>query len=185
MRSQFRIRDATQRNLKRAFERRGHTGWQWMISASTRGRNSSPAISISGLARGIVLDFSRPVNPADNSFIESFNGKFRSEWLNTHWFLSLEGARRKMEDWRRDFNEVQPHSAIGNKAPISLLNGPSRPPTCMSLNPKIENFVAASSSALSIRHRTFSSNPDPRSQAVGRHIALSGFVILQVENGHR
>ncbi|MCP3367761.1 integrase core domain-containing protein, partial [Bradyrhizobium cajani] len=64
----------------------------------------------------------------DNSFIESFNGKFRNECLNTHWFLSLDDARQKMEDWRRDYNEVRPHSAIGNKAPISLLSGSSAPP---------------------------------------------------------
>ena len=78
--------------------------------------------------KGVVLDFSRPGKPTDNSFIESFNGKFRGECLNTHWFLSLDDARQKMEDWRRDYNEVRPHSAIGNKAPISLLNGSSAPP---------------------------------------------------------
>ena len=78
--------------------------------------------------KNVVLDFSRPGKPTDNSFIESFNGKFRSECLNTHWFLSLDDARQKMEDWRRDYNEVRPHSAIGNKAPISLLNGSSAPP---------------------------------------------------------
>ncbi|MGM4932776.1 integrase core domain-containing protein [Tardiphaga sp. 619_E2_N8_5] len=43
-------------------------------------------------------------------------------------FLSLDDARQKMEDWRRDYNEVRPHSAIGNKAPISLLNGSSASP---------------------------------------------------------
>jgi putative transposase len=78
--------------------------------------------------KGVVLDFSRPGKPTDNSFIESFNGKFRSECLNTHWFLSIDDARQKMEDWRRDYNEVRPHSAIGNQAPISLLNGSSAPP---------------------------------------------------------
>jgi putative transposase len=78
--------------------------------------------------RGVTLDFSRPGKPTDNSFIESFNGKFRTECLNTHWFMSLDDACMKMEDWRRDYNEVRPHSAIGNKAPISLLNGSSAPP---------------------------------------------------------
>lgn len=78
--------------------------------------------------KDVVLDFSRPGKPTDNSFIESFNGKFRTECLNTHWFLSLDDARQKMEDWRRDYNEVRPHSAIGNQAPISLLNGSSAPP---------------------------------------------------------
>jgi putative transposase len=82
--------------------------------------------------RGVTLDFSRPGKPTDNSFIKSFNGKFRSECLNTHWFPSLDDARQKMEDWRRDYNEVRPYSAIGNKAPISLLNGSSAPPARMS-----------------------------------------------------
>ncbi|MGY4298650.1 hypothetical protein ACVWXN_006745 [Bradyrhizobium sp. i1.4.4] len=57
--------------------------------------------------KGVVLDFSRPGKPTDNGFIESFNGKFRSECLNTHWFLSLDDARQKTEDWRRDYNEVR------------------------------------------------------------------------------
>ncbi|RVT89296.1 transposase, partial [Rhodovarius crocodyli] len=40
-----------------------------------------------------------------------------------HWFMSLDDARAKLEAWRRDYNEVRPHSALGNKAPISLMNG--------------------------------------------------------------
>jgi putative transposase len=55
--------------------------------------------------------------------LESFNGKFRAECLNTHWFMSLDDARSKMEHWRRDYNEVRPHSAIGNNPPITLMNG--------------------------------------------------------------
>jgi len=72
--------------------------------------------------RGVVLDFSRPGKPTDNAFIESFNGKFRAECLNQHWFMSLDDAVQKCEAWRRDYNEVRPHSAIGNRPPISLLN---------------------------------------------------------------
>jgi putative transposase len=72
--------------------------------------------------RGVVLDFSRPGKPTDNAFIESLNGKFRAECLNAHWFMSLDDARRKMEDWRRHYNEERPHSAIGNKPPIALMN---------------------------------------------------------------
>jgi len=68
-----------------------------------------------------------PGKPIQNAFIESFNGKLRSECLNAHWFLSLDDARRKIEDWRKDYNEVRPHSAIGNKPPISLINGSSAP----------------------------------------------------------
>jgi len=72
--------------------------------------------------RGVTLDFSRPGKPTDNAFIESFNGKFRAECLNAHWFMSLDDARRKCEAWRRDYNEERPHSAIGNKTPIELVN---------------------------------------------------------------
>ena len=80
---------------------------------------------------GVTLDFSRPGKPTDNAFIEAFNGRFRAECLNTHWFLSLADTREKLEAWRRDYNEVRPHSAIGNITPISLLNheGASSPPT--------------------------------------------------------
>lgn len=72
--------------------------------------------------KGVTLDFSRPGKPTDNAFIKSFNGKLRAECLNAHWFLSLDDAVRKCEAWRRDYNEVRPHSAIGNKTPISLIN---------------------------------------------------------------
>ena len=43
----------------------------------------------------------------DNAFIEAFNGRFRVECLNAHWFLSLADAR--------DYNEERPHGAIGQK----------------------------------------------------------------------
>jgi putative transposase len=44
-----------------------------------------------------MLDFSRPGKPTDNAYIESFNGRFRQECLNEHWFLSLDDARDKVE----------------------------------------------------------------------------------------
>jgi putative transposase len=73
--------------------------------------------------RGVILDFSRPGKPTDNAHTESFNGKFRAECLSAHWFMSLDDAPSKMEEWRRDYNEVRPHSAIGNNPPIKLMNG--------------------------------------------------------------
>ena len=54
--------------------------------------------------KGVILDFSRPGKPTDNAFIEAFNGRFRAECLNQHWFLSLADAAEKMEDWRRYYN---------------------------------------------------------------------------------
>ena len=71
-------------------------------------------------ANDVTLDFSRPGKPTDNGFIEAFNSKLRAECLNAHWFMSLADAREKLEDWRRDYNEVEPPSAIGYNVPIAL-----------------------------------------------------------------
>ena len=60
----------------------------------------------------VVLDFSRPGKPTDNAFIESFNGKFRSECLNAHWFMSLDDARAKMEEWRTVYNPASEHPSV-------------------------------------------------------------------------
>lgn len=70
--------------------------------------------------QGVTIDFSRPGKPTDNPFIESFNGSFRDECLNAHWFLSLEDAREKIESWRCDYNHFRPHSSLGNAAPAQF-----------------------------------------------------------------
>ncbi|MDR9839886.1 IS3 family transposase [Herbaspirillum huttiense] len=62
--------------------------------------------------RGVELDFSRPGKPTDNAKVESFNGRFRQECLNAHWFLSLDDAKTKIEEWRQYYNEARPHSAL-------------------------------------------------------------------------
>lgn len=69
--------------------------------------------------RGIKLKFSRLGTPTDNPYIEAFNGRFREECLNQHWFLSLEDARQTIEAWRIDYNEVRPHTALGNQTPVA------------------------------------------------------------------
>lgn len=58
-----------------------------------------------------------PGRPMQNGYIESFNGKFRDECLNEHWFTSLEQARAVVAEWRRDYNEVRPHSSCGRIPP--------------------------------------------------------------------
>jgi putative transposase len=67
--------------------------------------------------RGVELAFIRPGKPMDNGLVESFNGRFRDECLNLHWFISLDDARHRIESWRLDYNHVRPHSALGNRAP--------------------------------------------------------------------
>ncbi|HTF99600.1 MAG TPA: IS3 family transposase [Nitrospirota bacterium] len=65
----------------------------------------------------VTLDFSRPGKPIDNAFAESFIGSFRDECLNVNWFLSLEDACAKIEQWRKDYNEYRPHSSLENLTP--------------------------------------------------------------------
>ncbi|KAF0182295.1 MAG: putative transposase, partial [Nitrospirae bacterium] len=68
-------------------------------------------------ARGVKLHFIRPGKPVDNAHIESFNGRLRDECLNQNWFMSMEHARRVVEEWRLDYNEERPHSALGYLTP--------------------------------------------------------------------
>jgi len=75
----------------------------------------------------VVLDFSRPGKPTDNPFIESFNGSFRDECLNSHWFLSLEDAREKIEAWRDEYNDFRPHTSLENLTPIQFRDRHLRP----------------------------------------------------------
>ena len=55
---------------------------------------------------GVTLDYSRPGKPTDNPFIKSFNGSFRDECLNTHWFLSLDDAYEKINRWVDEFGPL-------------------------------------------------------------------------------
>jgi putative transposase len=55
-----------------------------------------------------------------NGYIESFNGKFRDECLNQHWFETLAQARQTIKEWRTDYNEVRPHSSIGRVPPAQF-----------------------------------------------------------------
>lgn len=66
---------------------------------------------------GVQLDFIRPGKPVENSYIESFNGRLRDECLNVEVFFGLTEVRDKLERWRQDYNQVRPHSALGDSAP--------------------------------------------------------------------
>jgi putative transposase len=61
-----------------------------------------------------------PGKPSQNGVVESFNGRLRDECLNQSWFTSLADARRSVEDWRRDYNEERPHSALGYRTPSEV-----------------------------------------------------------------
>jgi len=72
---------------------------------------------------GVELVFIEPGKPQQNAFIESFNGKFRDECLNEHWFLSLAEARSITAQYRWTYNNDRPHSALGNQTPAKFAAG--------------------------------------------------------------
>jgi putative transposase len=72
--------------------------------------------------KSIKLNFITPGKPVENAYAESFNGRLRDECLNTNWFMNLKHARNVIEDWRRDYNEVRPHSSLKNMTPMEYAN---------------------------------------------------------------
>jgi putative transposase len=61
---------------------------------------------------GVKLDFIRPGKPAENGFIESFNGRLRDECLNANLFFNLADAREKLEAWCQNYNTLQPRGSL-------------------------------------------------------------------------
>jgi len=87
---------------------------------------------------GITLSFIRPGKPVENAYIESFNGRFRQECLNEHWFLSLDDARGKIAAWRQYYNESRPHSALQWETPAEFARrARQRAPTDETPKPEI------------------------------------------------
>ena len=58
-----------------------------------------------------------PASPWENGYIESFNGKLRDELLNREVFDTLLEAQVLIEEWRREYNHVRPHSSLGYRPP--------------------------------------------------------------------
>lgn len=93
----------------------------------------SKALDQWACGHGVKPEFSRLGKPTDNAFIESFNGSFRDEGLNVHWFLSLGDAEEKVEKWRWDYNNFRPHSSLGDVPPSTFIeqfrgaSGPANP----------------------------------------------------------
>jgi len=68
-------------------------------------------------AHHVSLDFIRPGKPIENAYIESFNGKFRHQCLNEHYFSTLEEAKHIIGRWRIHYNEFRPHSSLNGRTP--------------------------------------------------------------------
>ena len=66
---------------------------------------------------GVKTLFIEPGSPWENGYIESFNGKLRDELLNGEIFTTLLEARVLLENWRREYNHIRPHSSLGYRPP--------------------------------------------------------------------
>lgn len=106
---------AIEQRIKKICETRVRYGYPQTIRIGQGSEFVSHDLDLWTYHNDVTLDFSRPGKPTDNAFIEAFNGRLRAECLNTHWFLNLLDARNKLECWRREYKEVRPHGAIGNK----------------------------------------------------------------------
>ena len=83
----------------------------------------SQALDAWAYQHGVQLEFSRPGRPTDNAYVESFNGQFRAECLDHHWFASLEEARAMIEAWRVEYNVERPHRSLRQQTPAAFLAG--------------------------------------------------------------
>jgi putative transposase len=102
------------RTLEKVIEQRG-------MPASLRCDNGPEFTSRHFLAwcaeKKIELVHIQPGRPMQNGPVESFNGRLRDECLNTTVFMNLADARRKIEQWRREYNAERPHSSLAYRTP--------------------------------------------------------------------
>lgn len=96
-------------------EARHNSGLPHTIRVDQGSQFTSKELDLWAYANNVTLDSSRSGKPTDNAYVESFNANVRLECLGRHWFLDLDDARTKVEDWRREYNEVRSHSAIGDR----------------------------------------------------------------------
>ena len=61
--------------------------------------------------------FIEPGSPWENGYVESFNGKLRDELLDREIFYTLTEAQILIKRWRREYNTVRSHSALGYRPP--------------------------------------------------------------------
>ena len=86
------------------------------------GEFTSHAMDLWAYQNGVKIDFSRPGKPTDNAFVESFNGTFRSECLNIHWFMDMKEAKQLIEAWRQEYNESRPHASLDDRTPSEFVS---------------------------------------------------------------
>ena len=83
---------------------------------------------------GVKTLYIEPGSPWENGYIESFNGKLRDELLNVEIFTTLFEAQVLIEDWRKDYNRIRPHSALGYRPPAPEATMPRFGSTSLTLS---------------------------------------------------
>ena len=68
----------------------------------------------------IELRHIQPGKPTQNAHVESFHGRLREECLRVSWFTNLFDARRKVANWKMEYNEQRPHSSLGYRTPAEF-----------------------------------------------------------------
>jgi putative transposase len=99
------------------------------------------------IERKITTNYIQPGKPVQNSHIESFNGRFRDECLNTNWFRNLFEARHRIANWREDYNSARPHSGLAYRTPDEFAAQWQRPSSSSKRIPQPEPSVKASLAA--------------------------------------
>ena len=130
----------------RVLERRRQTrGVPAQIQVDNGGEFTSRVMAQWAFSQGVKLHFIEAGKPVQNAYIESFNGKFRDECLNENWFVSLAEARQRIEAWRRDYNQVRPHSSLGYQTPEEFAARGASPPTPLAGGAKELTFAQENS----------------------------------------
>jgi len=89
---------------------------------------------------GVKTLFIEPGSPWENGYIESFNGKLQDELLKREIFYTLKEAKVLIERWRRYYNTVRPHSALGYRppAPQAVMVASAAEPCSAALRPALQ-----------------------------------------------
>ncbi len=128
---------------------------------------TSQAMDQWAYAHGVRLQFIEPGKPIQNAFIESFNSRLREECLNEHVFVSLDDARRKIEQWRIQYNRERPHSSLGYLPPeefVALARQLRSEPTARTAWPAPGILAGAVQRAAVSDKEPDSFSPHPRSE---------------------
>jgi len=133
--------------LERLAELRGLPG---SITVDHGPEFESQALDAWAYKAGVRLAFIRPGKPVDNCYVESFNGRFRDECLNEHWFLSMPHARSTIEAWRIEYNTERTHSSLHDLTPEEFREAHAARRSADRVRKTLENTVSLTQDSTSI-----------------------------------